>query len=133
MVVFETYALVKFFKKEPGHEKIAEKLRQGGHIAEATKYELLYDVVRDLLKQGHDLHESIRKGTEIVNSLCIYLQTQNLTESIMSESIYFKIKYNKLDLSHFDCIAAATAKVLGQPLLSGEKGLAQVPEVKVEG
>ncbi len=133
MVVFETFALVKFFKKEVGHEKIAEELQQGGCIAEATKYELLYDVVRDLLKQGYDLSESIRKGGEIVNSLCVHLQTKNLTETIMSESVYFKIKYHKLNLSHFDCLALATAKVLGQPLLSGEKGLAQVKEVQVEG
>ena len=51
----------------------------------------------------------------------------------MQEAIYFKIKYNKLDLSHFDCLALGTAKVLGEPLLSGEKGLAQVKEIKVMG
>ncbi|MBI2146086.1 hypothetical protein HYU22_01965 [Candidatus Woesearchaeota archaeon] len=133
MIVFETFALVKLLKKEPGYEKIAQAVEQGGFILDTTKYELFYDVVRDWMKQGHELHESLRKGIEIIEALATHLQTESVNERIMQESIYFKITYHQLNLSHFDCLALGAAKVLGVPLLSGEKGLAQVKEVKVVG
>jgi len=133
MYVFDTFALVQYLRKETGHEKIALILREGGIISEGTLYELLHVCTKDFLGQGHDLDESIRKSTEIVESIIVYLKKQNITFEIAREAVYFKRKYHKLNLSNFDCLALGTAKVLGQPLLSGEKGLAQVKEVKVEG
>lgn len=133
MVVFDTFALVKFLKKEPGYEKVHKVLSEGGIIPDTTVYELLYITTRDFLDQGHDLHESLRKAREIVNSLMVYLKKWPLSETIMSEAVTSKIKYSKLNLSHFDCLALATAKEAQQPLFSGEKGLAQVKEVEVRG
>lgn len=131
MVIFETFALVKLLKKEPGHEKVAARLKLGGIISEATLYELTYVTTRDFLEQGHDLGESVRRAREIANSLLVYLKRQALTDSIITEAVALKIKYNKLNLSHFDCLALATAKVLQQPLFSGEQGLKQVKEVEM--
>lgn len=131
MVVFETFALMKLLKKEAGHEVVLKALQEGGIVAEATLYEVLYVTIRDFLDQGNELDDSLRKGEEIVASLCLYLKRYSLTTQIARETAHFKIKYSKLNLSHFDCLALATAFVLKQPLLSGEKGLAQVKEVKV--
>jgi len=133
MFVFDTFALVRYLRKEVGHEKVAAILREGGIISEGTLYEFLHVCTKDLQEQGYDLDESIRKATEIVESVMVYLKKQNITMEIAREAVYFKRKYHKLNLSNFDCLALATAKVLGHPLLSGEKGLAQVKEVKVEG
>ena len=131
MVVFETFALMKFLKKEGGYEHILKTLQEGGVVSEATLYELLYVVVRDFLGQGKNPDESLRKTEEIIDSLCLYLKKQNLSNGIAQQAAFFKIKYNKLNLSHFDCLALATAFALKMPLCSGEKGLAQVKEVKM--
>ncbi len=133
MAVFDTFALVKLLKKEKGYETVAELLLRRGLISEATLYELTYVTVRDLLAQGLNLNESIHKASEIISSINEYLHREALSDQMMHYAAYFKIKYNKLNLSHFDCIALATAKVLSQPLVSGDKGLAQVKEVKVVG
>ncbi|MBI4980160.1 PIN domain-containing protein [Candidatus Woesearchaeota archaeon] len=133
MAVFDTFALVKLLKKEKGYEAVTEMLLCKGIISEATLYELTYVTVRDLLAQGFSLNESIHKASEIISSISEYLHREVLSDRIMHYAVYFKIKYNKLNLSHFDCIALATAKVFSQPLVSGEKGLAQVKEVKVVG
>ncbi|MEK6951339.1 MAG: hypothetical protein AABX13_06475, partial [Nanoarchaeota archaeon] len=93
MVVFETFALVKLLKKEAGYEKVAARLKEGGTISEATLYELFYVTTRDFLEQGYDLDESIRQARGIVDSLCIYLKKQTLTEAIIQDSVLFKIKY----------------------------------------
>ena len=131
MGVFETFALVKLLKKESGHEKVAARLKLGGTISEATLYELLYVTTRDFLEQGYGLEESIRRAREIANSILVYLKKHSLTEPIMQESILFKIKYSKYNLSHFDCLALGTAKVLQESLCSGEQGLKQVKEVEI--
>lgn len=133
MVVFETFAIVRLLKKEHGYEEVAKRLKEGGFISAATLYELLYVTTRDYLDQGHDLDESIRRSHEIVSSLLTHLKKQELTEEIMHAAVHFKIKYNRLNLSHFDCLGLATASVLKLPLFSGEKGLAQVKEIKVLG
>ncbi|MBI1970837.1 PIN domain-containing protein [Candidatus Woesearchaeota archaeon] len=133
MAVFETYALMKFLKKEIGHEKIRNELEQGGFISEATIYELFYVITRDFIGKSHNIQDAARKAEEIIDSVLVHLKSQNLTQPIMRKAILLKIQYNKLDLSHFDCLALATADYLQQPLLSGEKGLSQVKDVKVIG
>lgn len=133
MAVFDTFALVRILKKEKGYESVAKMLLLGGTISEATLYELTYVTVRDFLEQGFGLDQSIHKASEVIDSLSEYLQREALSDRIMHYAAYFKIKYHKLNLSHFDCLALATAKVLSQPLISGEKGLAQVREVKMAG
>lgn len=133
MVVFDTFALMKFLRKEAGYELVREKLQRGGIICEGTVYELLHVCTKDSLEQGHDLHESIQRASGTVESILVHLQRQNITLTIAREAVYFKRKYNQLNLSNFDCLALGTAKILEQPLLSGEKGLAQVKEVQVEG
>ncbi|HIG93646.1 TPA: type II toxin-antitoxin system VapC family toxin [Candidatus Woesearchaeota archaeon] len=133
MAVFDTFALVKFLKKEAGWEKVDKALQEGGYISDATLYELLYVCARDFLDQGYNLHESTRKAREIVTSFMVHLKGQFLSDQVRSEAVYFKIKYNRLNLSHFDCLALATAKTLNEPLFSGEKGLAQTKEVRVLG
>ncbi len=133
MHVFDTFALVRYLRKEVGYEKVGLILSEGGIISEGTLYEFLHVCTKDFQEQGYGLDESIGKATEIVESMIVYLKKQNITMEIAREAVYFKRKYNKLNLSNFDCLALATAKVLGQPLLSGEKGLAQVKEVRVEG
>lgn len=133
MTVFDTFALVKLLKKEKGHEAVAGMLRRGGVISEATLYELTYVTARDFLEQGFSLNESLHKASDIINSFAEYLRREAISNQMMHYATYFKIKYSKLNLSHFDCLALATAKVLSQPLISGDKGLAQVKEVKVGG
>ena len=133
MAVFDTFALVKFVRKEIGYEKVAAALEEGGIISEGTLYEFLHVCTKDFLEQNYELHESLRKATEIVESLLLHLEKQNITLEIAKEAVYFKRHYHKLNLSNFDCLALAMAKVLNEPLLSGEKGLIQVKEVKVMG
>lgn len=131
MVVFETFALMKLLKKEVGYEKVAAMLGGGGFISEATLYELTYVTTRDFLDQGNDLAESLHKAQVVIDSLCLHLKKHGITEDIIQESIIFKITYSKYNLSHFDCLALATAKVLREPLFSGEQGLKHVKEVEI--
>lgn len=133
MVVFDTFALVKFLKKEAGWERVAQVLKREGWISDATLYELVYVVTRDFLEQGNDLSTSLRKAQDIVATISSHLQKVRLSDEVVYQATYFKVKYSKLDLSHFDCIGLATAKIVGKPLFSGEKGLAQVKEVTVLG
>ncbi|MBS3137018.1 PIN domain-containing protein [Candidatus Woesearchaeota archaeon] len=130
-VVFDTYALVKFLKKEEGYLTIRKALEEGGYVSDATLYELFYVVSRDFIQLGFLLEETLLKAQEIIDSLSYHLKKEAITISIMKKSTYFRIKYSKLNLSHFDCIALATASEFNLPLLSGDKGLAKVQEVTV--
>ena len=125
--------MVKFLKKEKGFDIVAEELKKGGFVAETTLYELFYVLVRDFQDQGLPLPESLRRGEEIIDSLSVHMKKQNLVSAIMRQAITFKIQYTKHNLSHFDCLALGTAAFLQEPLLSGEKGLREVKEVKVFG
>ena len=111
MVVFDTFALVKFLKKEAGWEHVAQMLKREGWISDVILYELTYVVTRDFLDQGNDLSTSLRKAQDIVAMVVSHLQKVRVSDEVMYHATYFKVKDSKLDLSHFDCIGLATAKI----------------------
>ena len=117
-MIFDTFALVKLLKKEKGWELVRSALQKGGMISEATLYELEYVVTRDYLDQKFELQQALRKAQEISGWVEIDLKKVNLSQEITQHAINFKIRYNKLNLSHFDCLGLSTAYTLQVPLFS---------------
>lgn len=136
MVVLDTYALVKLLKKEPGFEAVKKQLELGKNfnsVIQTTLYELLYVCTRDYLDQGLELDDALIKALDVIDSLKVYLKEMPLDTQIMIEAVKLRCFYKKLKLSHFDCLALGAAKASNQTLLSGEKALRRVKEVKVIG
>jgi len=89
-----------------------------------TTYFQLYEVYYILMREGYS-EEEIEDFFEETKKFCI-----NLKFDWIPESVYFRRKYNKRDLSYVDCLGYVAARDIGIKFLTGDKEFKDLPNVE---
>jgi len=122
--LLDTFPLVRFFKDEPGVEKVEKILilsrqsRQSLLMSEINAGELYYAIAR---KEGE------RRAEEILASLTLFrIALIPATWPLVLEAARLKAKY---PLSYADCFAVATARKQEATLVTGDPEFKQVEDL----
>lgn len=133
-VVVDTFAILSWLDREQGFEAYAPFLTGSGYrraISLFTLFELKLAFLRRELtpdQQG--------EAFAFIKTVCDVVE---VTEPVAIRAAEIRFKYMKADaknpvkanISMADAVMVALAESMGAPLLSGDKGLRQVNEVKV--
>lgn len=127
--VLDTFALIAFFNREPGHEVVRAALRESltgqaeALMSEINWGELYYMTARKASLPQADLR------LKHVERLRITLVP--VTRALVKAAAMFKVRYStsKQPLAYADCFAAALAQETGAALLTGDPEFRAVAEV----
>jgi predicted nucleic acid-binding protein len=121
--VLDSYALLAFFEKEPGFEKVESFLVEANEkheylLMSVVNYgEVYYIVLREYGKKKADEIESL--------ILTLPIEMLDVNKAIVKEAAGFKA-FKKI--SYADCFAAALAKMHQAELITGDKEFKEVED-----
>ena len=121
MGVLDAQALLAFFGREPGHEKVqtvlVNALEKGSYLLMASVNfgEVYYIVLR---------RDGLEKAEEIARTIqTLPIEIVDVDLSLAKEAGRFKVKYK---ISYADCFAAALTKINKGELLTGDREFEQL-------
>ncbi len=128
MVVYDTYAWIEYFRGSSKGEKVRILLRRRGH----TPSVVLAEIARKYLREGHAIEE--------VKKRLLFIETKTRVVPIDAEvslraaETYLELheyaRRNKLRTpSLADAIVYATALILNEKLVTGDKLFKNLPNV----
>jgi ribonuclease VapC len=114
-IVFDSFAMIAFFEKETGAEIVAEHLyaliqkKQSGFMSVINWGEIYYNILRE---QGE------KSAEKILDQMQKYpIEIIGADKSLTYEAAKLKGKFK---IAYADCFAAALARTLQAPLLTGD-------------
>ncbi|MBI5177373.1 PIN domain-containing protein [Candidatus Micrarchaeota archaeon] len=128
-IVVDTYALVKWINGEAGYSGYSEFLTSPSWQRIITPVTLC-ELKLAMLKKEAGLDEWVA-SLAFTKQIC---EVRPLTESVMLRAAEIKFKYmaeSKINLSMVDSICVSLAESLDAPILTGDKGIKLVEEVRV--
>lgn len=125
--IVDAQALLAFFGKEPGHEKVESALiralEKDSHLLmTSVNFGEVYYVV--LRRHGQEKAEEVARTIR-----ALPIEIVDVDQPLAKEAARFKAKYK---ISYADCFAAALTKVNKGELLTGDKEFKQLEsEIKI--
>jgi len=126
--VLDAFALIGFFKGEPGTQEIVADLFRRGAKDEVRLFAASVNIGELYYKTSREFGP--KRGEEVLDQFWDYaVDVVPVDWPLASAGASLKGVYR---ISFADCIAAALAQRLGATLVTGDPGFRQIPDLDVE-
>ncbi len=122
-MVIDASALLAYFQREPGHERVARQIREGASMCSVNVTEVLGKLCGSGLALENEARDDVR-------NLGLTLIAFSAELAFDASFFYARRSAHKLSLGDCACLALAESRAAG--VLTAERSWAELPGLRVQ-